>query len=88
MATYRHFAIFSIPALLRRYLHLSAPHDRINAFSCNLRTVPGDSSGVSHVLEHVVLCGSERFPVRDPFFKMLSRSLVSRVEKVRNLDFA
>jgi Zn-dependent M16 (insulinase) family peptidase len=30
---------------------------------------------VAHILEHVVLCGSERFPVRDPFFSMLKRSL-------------
>lgn len=34
-----------------------------------------DSTGVPHILEHTVLCGSERFPVRDPFFKMLNRSL-------------
>uniref|UniRef100_A0A8C5SVS6 Presequence protease, mitochondrial n=1 Tax=Laticauda laticaudata TaxID=8630 RepID=A0A8C5SVS6_LATLA len=34
-----------------------------------------DSTGVPHILEHTVLCGSERYPVRDPFFKMLNRSL-------------
>ena len=34
-----------------------------------------DSTGVSHILEHTVLCGSQRYPVRDPFFKMLNRSL-------------
>ncbi len=56
-----------------KYLHLQAPHDPINAFSANFATVPSDSSGISHVLEHCVLCGSDKFPVRDPFFKMLSR---------------
>src|SRR5690606_10158327 len=34
-----------------------------------------DSTGVAHILEHTALCGSERFPVRDPFFLMLRRSL-------------
>lgn len=34
-----------------------------------------DSTGVSHILEHTTLCGSKNYPVRDPFFKMLSRSL-------------
>ena len=40
-----------------------------------LRTVPEDSTGVAHILEHTALCGSERYPVRDPFFMMLRRSL-------------
>ena len=44
-------------------------------FSVGFRTTPMDSTGVSHILEHTVLCGSRRFPVRDPFFKMLNRSL-------------
>ena len=36
-----------------------------------------NSTGVAHVLEHVALCGSQKFPVRDPFFKMLNRSMSS-----------
>lgn len=44
-------------------------------FSVGFRTTPMDSTGVSHILEHTVLCGSQRYPVRDPFFKMLNRSL-------------
>lgn len=32
------------------------------------------STGVPHILEHIALCGSQRFAVRDPFFKMLTRS--------------
>lgn len=39
------------------------------------RTTPTDSSGAPHILEHTVLCGSQRYPCRDPFFKMLNRSL-------------
>lgn len=44
-------------------------------FSVQFRTTPTDSTGVPHILEHTVLCGSARYPCRDPFFKMLSRSL-------------
>ncbi|XP_041378980.1 LOW QUALITY PROTEIN: presequence protease, mitochondrial-like [Gigantopelta aegis] len=43
--------------------------------SRNSSTTPMDSTGVSHILEHTTLCGSKNYPVRDPFFKMLSRSL-------------
>lgn len=39
------------------------------------RTPPSDSTGVPHILEHTVLCGSRHYPVRDPFFNMLKRSL-------------
>lgn len=46
-----------------------------NVFLVALRTVPTDSSGVAHILEHTALCGSEKYPVRDPFFMMLRRSL-------------
>ncbi|XP_063048469.1 presequence protease, mitochondrial-like, partial [Engraulis encrasicolus] len=57
-----------------KYLH-AARDDANNLFSVQLRTTPMDSTGVPHILEHTVLCGSERFPCRDPFFKMLNRSL-------------
>lgn len=56
------------------HLHLASDSDE-NVFMVALRTVPEDSTGVAHILEHTVLCGSERFPVRDPFFMMLRRSL-------------
>ncbi|XP_032092968.1 presequence protease, mitochondrial [Thamnophis elegans] len=57
-----------------QYLHV-AREDSNNLFSVQFRTTPMDSTGVPHILEHTVLCGSERYPVRDPFFKMLNRSL-------------
>lgn len=56
------------------HYHLASPHDE-NVFMVAFRTVPMNSTGVAHVLEHTALCGSERFPVRDPFFLMLRRSL-------------
>lgn len=46
-----------------------------NVFLVALRTVPMDSTGVAHILEHTALCGSRRFPVRDPFFMMIRRSM-------------
>jgi hypothetical protein len=57
-----------------RYAHVAAA-DPNNLFSVGFRTPPGDSTGVAHILEHTVLCGSRRYPVRDPFFAMLKRSL-------------
>uniref|UniRef100_A0A8C8X2P7 Pitrilysin metalloproteinase 1 n=1 Tax=Panthera leo TaxID=9689 RepID=A0A8C8X2P7_PANLE len=57
-----------------KYLHL-AREDTNNLFSVQFRTTPLDSTGVPHVLEHTVLCGSQKYPCRDPFFKMLNRSL-------------
>ena len=57
-----------------RYIHISRP-DKENVFGVAFKTVPEDSTGVAHILEHTALCGSARFPVRDPFFSMLKRSL-------------
>ena len=56
------------------HLHLNSDSTE-NVFMVALRTVPEDSTGVAHILEHTALCGSERYPVRDPFFMMLRRSL-------------
>ncbi|XP_043239224.1 presequence protease, mitochondrial-like isoform X1 [Amphibalanus amphitrite] len=59
-----------------QYLHV-ARDDPDNVFSIGFPTTPQDSSGVAHILEHTTLCGSRRFPARDPFFKMLNRSLAT-----------
>jgi Zn-dependent M16 (insulinase) family peptidase len=56
------------------HYHLDADNGE-NVFLVALRTVPQDSTGVAHILEHTALCGSEHYPVRDPFFMMLRRSL-------------
>lgn len=57
-----------------KHYHLASDYDE-NVFLVALRTMPQDSTGVAHILEHTSLCGSERFPVRDPFFMMTRRSL-------------
>ncbi|XP_038074672.1 presequence protease, mitochondrial-like isoform X2 [Patiria miniata] len=59
-----------------KHLHV-ARQDSNNVFSVGFRTTPMDSTGVPHILEHTTLCGSQRFPCRDPFFKMLNRSLAT-----------
>lgn len=56
------------------HYHLAADNPE-NVFLVALRTVPMDHKGIAHILEHTALCGSQRFPVRDPFFMMTRRSL-------------
>ena len=57
-----------------QHIHIKADNNE-NVFLVALRTVPDDSTGVAHILEHTALCGSEKYPVRDPFFMMIRRSL-------------
>jgi Zn-dependent M16 (insulinase) family peptidase len=57
-----------------QHFHLASSNPE-NVFLVALRTVPMDSTGVAHILEHTALCGSEHYPVRDPFFMMIRRSL-------------
>ena len=57
-----------------KHYHLAADNNE-NVFLVALRTVPTDSTGVAHILEHTSLCGSKKYPVRDPFFMMVRRSL-------------
>uniref|UniRef100_A0A7G3AJ21 Presequence protease, mitochondrial n=1 Tax=Lutzomyia longipalpis TaxID=7200 RepID=A0A7G3AJ21_LUTLO len=68
------------------YLHIDRA-DSNNIFSINFRTTPFNSSGLPHILEHTVLCGSEKFPVRDPFFKMLTRSLATFMNAMTGPDY-
>lgn len=68
------------------HYHLSAENNE-NVFLVALRTIPTDSTGVAHMLEHTALCGSERFPVRDPFFMMIRRSLNTFMNAFTNSDW-
>ncbi|TEU30543.1 insulinase family protein [Alkanindiges illinoisensis] len=65
---YRHRATGAL------HYHLAADNDE-NVFLVAFRTQPMDSRGVAHILEHTALCGSQKYPVRDPFFSMIRRSL-------------
>ncbi|WP_201556495.1 insulinase family protein [Psychrobacter sp. 72-O-c] len=78
---HRHIEALSMDVLISQHVktgamhyHLAHPSDE-NAFLVGFRTQPMDSKGEAHILEHVALCGSEKFPVRDPFFSMIKRSL-------------
>ena len=44
-------------------------------FSVGFRTLPEDNTGVFHILEHSVLCGSDKFPVKEPFVELLKTSM-------------
>jgi presequence protease len=77
---YRHRATGAL------HIHLAAEDDQ-NAFLVALRTVPGDSTGVAHILEHTALCGSQRYPVRDPFFMMTRRSLSTFMNAFTSSDW-
>lgn len=69
-----------------QHFHLAADNDE-NVFLVGLKTVPVDSSGVAHILEHTVLCGSEKYPVRDPFFMMLRRSINTFMNAMTSSDW-
>jgi Zn-dependent M16 (insulinase) family peptidase len=49
--------------------------DENKVFGISFRTPPSDSTGVAHILEHSVLCGSRKYPVKEPFVDLLKGSL-------------
>ena len=49
--------------------------DDNKVFSIGFRTPPKDSTGVPHIIEHTVLCGSKHFPAKDPFVELVKGSL-------------
>lgn len=49
--------------------------DENKCFGAAFRTPPTDSTGVAHILEHSVLCGSDKYPVKEPFVELLKGSL-------------
>ena len=70
-------------ATLVEYLHektgaplfyLDRPDENMN-FAIGFRTVPTDDTGVFHIIEHSVLCGSKKYPVKDPFSELLKGSV-------------
>ena len=65
---------YSLDEYNSEHIHLKNDSKEL-VFMVMFRTIPEDSSGVAHILEHTTLCGSEKFKVRDPFFMMLRRSM-------------
>jgi len=61
--------------------------DTENVFCISFQTLPSSSNGVAHILEHMVLCGSLKYPVKDPFFSMTRRSLNTFMNAFTGSDF-
>lgn len=69
-----------------RHLHLECD-DMENAFCTTFKTIPENSKGIPHVLEHLSLCGSKTFPVRDSFFNLSKRSLSTYMNASTGVDY-
>ncbi|MDP1608688.1 MAG: insulinase family protein [Chlamydiales bacterium] len=69
-----------------RVMHI-ANADPENLFTLSFQTLPDSSNGVAHILEHTVLCGSKKFPIKDPFFSMTRRSLNTYMNALTGQDF-
>ncbi len=68
-----------------RLLHLYT-HDTENLFSINFPTPPSDDTGVPHILEHAVLAGSQKYPVKEPFFEMIKMSMATFINAMTASD--
>ena len=49
--------------------------DKNKVFAIGFRTPPGNSRGIQHIIEHTVLCGSRKYPAKDPFVELAKGSL-------------
>jgi len=49
--------------------------DENKVFGINFRTPPQTSNGIAHIMEHSVLCGSRKYPVKEPFIELAKSSL-------------
>ena len=57
-----------------RVLYIQTEDDN-KVFSISFRTTPKDSTGVPHICEHSTLCGSRKFPLKEPFVELVKGSL-------------
>lgn len=57
-----------------RLIYIDSP-DSNKVFNIVFRTTPQDSTGVAHIMEHSVLCGSRKFPLKEPFVELVKGSL-------------
>lgn len=58
-------------------VHLLCEEERENFFAACFRTVPEDDTGLPHIIEHTVLNGSAKYPVKDPFMEMVKSSMAT-----------
>lgn len=88
----RELAMLGVHARLYRHhatgaelLALSSD-ERNKSFAVGFPTLPSDDTGVAHILEHMVLAGSERFALKDPFFEMIKGSLAGFINAMTYPD--
>jgi len=75
--------IRELKSVARFYRHITTGAELLSivneddnkVFGICFRTPPSDSSGVAHILEHSVLCGSRKYPVKEPFVELIKGSL-------------
>ena len=70
-ATARHYRHAGTGAELLSLLN----NDENKVFGVSFATPPADSTGVAHILEHSVLCGSRKYPIKEPFVELMKSSL-------------
>lgn len=73
------------PSSGARHIHLVTERGDLT-FLVGFPTVPQTNDGRAHILEHLALCGSRRYPVRDPFFSMMRRSTASFMNAMTYAD--
>ncbi|MBM4310853.1 MAG: peptidase M16 [Deltaproteobacteria bacterium] len=76
-----HIAELKAAAVLYRHVKSGAEllsisnEDTNKVFGITFRTPPSDSTGIAHILEHSVLCGSKKYPLKEPFIELIKGSL-------------
>jgi presequence protease len=79
----REHVVPEINSTARHYRHLGTGaellsllnNDENKVFGVSFATPPADSTGVAHILEHSVLCGSRKYPIKEPFVELMKSSL-------------
>ncbi|MBS1476937.1 MAG: hypothetical protein HP024_03205 [Acholeplasmatales bacterium] len=61
--------------------------DTNKSFMAGFRTLPSDSTGVCHIIEHTVLCGSKKFPLKEPFVNLLKGSMATFLNAMTAYDW-
>lgn len=61
--------------------------DTNKAFMAGFRTLPNDSTGVCHIIEHTLLCGSKKFPLKEPFVNLLKGSMSTFLNAMTAYDW-
>ena len=69
-----------------RHIHLKTD-DSENCFAVLLKTPPHDSTGAPHILEHIALSGSQKYPIHEVFFGMVKRSLNTFMNAFTSVDW-